>query len=479
MSRPPAIPLPFGLIFVLLFSSIPFAARAQESTPGAGALPEGVTVVASGLTNPRGFAWDADGALYLALAGTGGPNQVIAEDGTEYPYFGGMTSNIVRLEGGCPVPVAEGIASFLWTEPGWIWGVMDVAFLDGQLYALLGGGGADVGMPEHPNGVFRVGDDGTLELVSDLSAFFRKNVPAFTPWDYGADGSLFDMEASSDRLWISEAVGGRLLTVMPDGQTELIADLSVDHMVPTGVAVAPDGGAYLNHETVVPFPDGAAKVIHVAADGTKTDHWTGLTAGTDLVMGPDDTLYAAEMATGNSDEPPYLSADTGQVVRQTGPDSHEPVVTGADYPVFLGFGPDGALYLTYPAFGPDAGQGLGALLRIDPAAAPVDLAGIGELGPSCLGGPGTTAAAEETVAGTAVAIADFAFAPQELEVLTGTTVTWTNEDWAPHTATAEDGSIDSGRLDQGATFQHTFSEPGTYAYRCSFHPGMAGTVVVT
>jgi plastocyanin len=91
--------------------------------------------------------------------------------------------------------------------------------------------------------------------------------------------------------------------------------------------------------------------------------------------------------------------------------------------------------------------------------------------------PDGTATAEAD--GTSVTIADFAFAPAEIEVAAGATVTWANEDWAPHTAIAEDGSFDSGRLDQGASFQQTFAEPGRYPYRCSFHPGMAGTVVVT
>ncbi|HEX2281895.1 MAG TPA: cupredoxin family copper-binding protein, partial [Thermomicrobiales bacterium] len=90
-----------------------------------------------------------------------------------------------------------------------------------------------------------------------------------------------------------------------------------------------------------------------------------------------------------------------------------------------------------------------------------------------------TPAAEAGADASSVTIADFAFGPQELTVTAGTTVTWTNEDWAPHTATAEDGSFDSGRLDQGASFEHTFDEPGTFAYFCSFHPGMMGSVVVT
>ena len=461
-----------SLCFSLALISVPVYAQGAPSE-GNPDLPEGVSVVASGLTNPRGFAWDDDGTLYLALAGTGGPNQVVGDDGTEYPFFNGLSSSVVRVENGCAVPVATNLASYLWTDPGWVWGAMDLAFLDGQLYALLSGGGADVGLPDLPNGVYRVHDDGRAELVADLSAWFRAHPPAFKPWDYGADGSLFDLEAGRGRLWLSEAVGGRLLTVTPTGEVALLADLSEGHAVPTGVALAPDGGAYVNHETVVPFPDGAATVVHVAPDGKVTAHWTGLTAGTDLTTGPDSLLYAVEMATGNTDEPPHLSPGTGRVVRRTASGGLEPVVTGLMYPTHLGFGPDGALYLTYPGFAPDAGEGQGVLLRIELfAGTPVSLAGVGEPGPSCAGGTGAAAAAT-------VVIGDFAFAPSERVVPPGTTVTWRNDDWAPHTVTSDDGTLDSDRLEQTAQFEHTFAEPGRYDYYCAYHPGMVGTVVVS
>ena len=96
--------------------------------------------------------------------------------------------------------------------------------------------------------------------------------------------------------------------------------------------------------------------------------------------------------------------------------------------------------------------------------------------------PGGTPAAAGDQAGvgaSAVGIKDFAFNPATIEVAAGTTVTWTNQDTAPHTATAEDGSFDTGRLDQGQAGTATFDQPGTYAYICSFHPNMTGTVEVT
>jgi plastocyanin len=85
---------------------------------------------------------------------------------------------------------------------------------------------------------------------------------------------------------------------------------------------------------------------------------------------------------------------------------------------------------------------------------------------------------QEVRGGNAVAVEGFAFVPSTLEVLSGTEVTWTNRDPTTHTVTAEDGSFDSGPLDQGGTFAMTFNEPGTVAYFCSIHPTMKGTVTV-
>jgi plastocyanin len=83
------------------------------------------------------------------------------------------------------------------------------------------------------------------------------------------------------------------------------------------------------------------------------------------------------------------------------------------------------------------------------------------------------------VAGTAVSIDNFAFAPAMLTVHRGATVTWTNHDEEPHTVAAEDGSFRSPGMDTNATFSFTFANPGSYDYVCSIHPVMHGTVVVT
>jgi len=78
----------------------------------------------------------------------------------------------------------------------------------------------------------------------------------------------------------------------------------------------------------------------------------------------------------------------------------------------------------------------------------------------------------------AVSIANFAFDPAELEVSAGTEVTWTNDDRAPHTVTADGGEFDSGTLEPGDTFSVAVEGNGPVTYACMIHPEMTGTIVV-
>jgi amicyanin len=77
-----------------------------------------------------------------------------------------------------------------------------------------------------------------------------------------------------------------------------------------------------------------------------------------------------------------------------------------------------------------------------------------------------------------VSIKDFAFGPQVVTIGVGDSVTWTNDDGAPHTVTFKDGSAGSKSIFPNQTFARTFDKPGTYEYFCSFHPFMTGRVVV-
>ena len=78
-----------------------------------------------------------------------------------------------------------------------------------------------------------------------------------------------------------------------------------------------------------------------------------------------------------------------------------------------------------------------------------------------------------------VSIQDFSFSPGQITVAPGTTVTWVNKGPSAHTTTADDGTWDSGTLQQGEDFSFTFDQPGTYTYHCSIHPDMTASVKVS
>src|SRR5439155_3875537 len=80
--------------------------------------------------------------------------------------------------------------------------------------------------------------------------------------------------------------------------------------------------------------------------------------------------------------------------------------------------------------------------------------------------------------GTTVAIPGRFYAPQYVTVLVGQPVAWRNDDATEHTVTSPDAGFDSGRVGTGATFSFTFDQPGVYAYHCTIHRYMKGTVEV-
>jgi plastocyanin len=104
------------------------------------------------------------------------------------------------------------------------------------------------------------------------------------------------------------------------------------------------------------------------------------------------------------------------------------------------------------------------------AAETSEAAGADDSAPEAGGGAGES--------GDAVTIVDFAFDPDGLTVPAGTTVTFTNEDGATHTATADDESFDTGDLEQGDSSEVTLDEAGEIAYFCLIHNYMTGTITV-
>jgi len=126
--------------------------------------------------------------------------------------------------------------------------------------------------------------------------------------------------------------------------------------------------------------------------------------------------------------------------------------------------------VTGPMMGPGMGSGgMGGMM------------GSGGNGGGMMGGgtQGQPSQGTPVAGATQTNIQNFAYQPANISVTAGTTVTWTNQDSAPHTVTFRNGMKDSGMLRQGQSFSYTFATAGTYAYYCSYHANMVGTVIVT
>ncbi len=77
-----------------------------------------------------------------------------------------------------------------------------------------------------------------------------------------------------------------------------------------------------------------------------------------------------------------------------------------------------------------------------------------------------------------VTISGFKFQPATLAIAAGDSVTFVNQDGAPHTASDAGGTFDTGRLTKGQQSGLRFPGAGTFSYFCKIHPNMKAQIVV-
>lgn len=78
-----------------------------------------------------------------------------------------------------------------------------------------------------------------------------------------------------------------------------------------------------------------------------------------------------------------------------------------------------------------------------------------------------------------VAVADFQFNPDAVEIGSGAELTWTNQDGFDHQITVRDGGFESDAFGEGESVSTTFDTAGEYEYFCGIHNSMTGTITVT
>jgi hypothetical protein len=354
---------------LLLGSALALAFTAPSPVSGKPVVVRGtptpvITTYATGFNNPRGLKFGPDGMLYVAEGGTGGGNSTVGQceqvPAPVGPYTGAATGGRISKvdSNGVRTTVTDQFPSSQ-TSENLVSGVADVAFIGDTLYAITAGSGCSHGVPNTDNGIFRVGGDGSITLVADLSAF-QKAHPVAHPEadDFEPDGTWYSMVAVRGSLYAVEPNHGELDRITTGGAISRVADISATqgHIVPTSVAY--HGVFYVGNLNTFPITPGASKILQITPGGSVSTVATGLTMITGVAFDSRGRMYVLE----NTVTAGFPTPGEGEIVRITG-GKKEVIVSGLALPTAMTFGPDGALYVSNLGFGPPP-IGLGEVLRI-------------------------------------------------------------------------------------------------------------------
>jgi hypothetical protein len=368
-----------GIATALLLGTL--ASGPAHAQPGPPPQPSAnVSVFATGLQNPRGLKFGSDGSLYVAEGGLGGTNSALGQceqvPPPVGPYRGSSTSG--RISKISPTGQRTTLTDTLpssQTSPNLgnlASGVADVEFVGGTLYAVLAGAGCSHGVPDVPNSLVQVNQDGTWKVVADLGAFLKANpVQNPQPADFEPDGTWYSLTRLGNDLYAVEPNHGEIDRITTSGQISRIVDLSATegHVVPTA-AVEHGGDLYVSNLGTFPVHRGGQNVYRITPAGQVRIFATGLTAAAGLAFDSQGQLYALETTTEEGAEP---TPGTGRVVRITPDGAVEEVASGLTTPTAMVFGSDGQLYVSHigyappPPMGPPPGAG--QVVRITVAAA--------------------------------------------------------------------------------------------------------------
>lgn len=342
-----------------------------------------VTVIATGLHNPRGLNFAPNGGLYVAeAAGDGVSSGDCGTMGDGSTKCSANTGSVTRIDlhTGESTRVLTGLPSLI-AENGdgnGGSGPQDVVFQGmGNGYVTIGLGGA----PENREPYFgdaganygrlvRFNPGGKVRFEEDLAGYELDNNPdGFVP-----DSNPYGMAAVPGAVIVADAGGNDLLRVAANGSISTLAVFATFpnlpgfpgppfvQAVPTSVTVGPDGAYYVGQLTGFPFIPGKANVFRVPAEGGDPEVvYSGFTNIIDVTFGPDGSLYVLEIVQNGI---PNFGGG-GRIVRIEPDGTQSVVLSGPQYlfaPGGIAVGNDGALYVTVASISSTDG----AVIRVEP-----------------------------------------------------------------------------------------------------------------
>jgi hypothetical protein len=353
-------------------------AAAQSSFPPLPVAHEGaqVSVVASGLHDPRGLALGPAGSLYVAEGGStegvftlppGPPITDLSRDRCVVywpvgPVTAGHTGRVSRIDANGTVSiVADALPSVGLNTliGGDRMSAAAVALIGNRLYALISGAGCSHGHATEPNGIYRIYSDGAVQPVFDLSNLLRglndvkdANDPTFEP-----DGSWYSMVHAFGALYAVEPNRGTFVRVTESGQVTVLADL-IDAVNKT----EGDGdqtwttltrrGDHFYIGTLGRINTGFdGAVYRLARDGSRiTRVVSGLHGVLGIAFDKRGRMYVLETTAAGVD-PPLSDPSAGRLVRVERDGSLTPVLTALAFPTALLAARNGSFYVTNCGYG--------------------------------------------------------------------------------------------------------------------------------
>ena len=317
-----------------------------------------VTVMASGLYEPRGLAWGPEG--HLVVTETGAPPPVCRQTGPPaYPTVCfGLTGSVADVSSGTPVRIVTGLASNLDFEE--MKGPHGVAYVDGQLY-VVEGASPQIVPSSLPKDLRAAGKEqygallnvtgGSISVVANpgkVDYQWSAEHVYLAPNDFPSAQPYALTAKPGGGFYVVDAASNTLDSVDQRGKVRVLAFIpntpAGPDSVPTCVDVGPDGAVYVGELTGDRSSETAASVYRYEPSSGSLAVWqSGFSAISGCGFGANGDFYVTEFDTTG-----FLPVGTpyGAVV-QISPDGTRTVLGEGKLFAPNGFlaGPDGSIYV--------------------------------------------------------------------------------------------------------------------------------------